>query len=173
MQARIYKSTGSWYTVKNETGQTFYARIKGIFKIDNITSTNPIAVGDLVNIEPEDGMENSAVITEIDERQNYIARSSPHSKKHHHIIASNLDQVLVIATLKEPRTSQGFIDRCLVSAEAYHIPSVIIFNKTDLYKKKEWDALEKLSRMYGSIGYSVYHNSMKVMEGLEALKEVL
>ena len=173
MQARIYKSTGSWYTVKNEIGETYNARIKGIFKIDQITSTNPVAVGDIVNIEPEDGAENIAVITEIGDRKNYMARNSPHSKKHHHIIASNLDQALLIATLKEPKTSQGFIDRCLVAAEAYHIPAAIVFNKTDIYKKKEWDVFEKLSNIYQSIGYPVYGMSMKTMEGTEAVKQLL
>ena len=173
MQARIYKSTGSWYTVKNENGQGFSARIKGIFKIDQITSTNPIAVGDMVNIEPEIGAENTAVITEICERKNYMARSSPHSRKHHHIIASNLDQVLLIATLKEPKTSQGFIDRCFVAAEAYHIPPIIVFNKTDLYKKKEWENFEKLKNIYQSIGYPVYDISMKTLEGVEAIKQLL
>src|ERR1041385_2073001 len=133
MDARIYKSTGSWYLARTEDGQTFHARMKGIFKIDDITSTNPIAVGDLVDIQPEDGSESTAVITGISDRKNYMARSSPHSRKHHHIIASNIDQCLLIATLKEPRTSQGFIDRCFVSAEAYHIPSIVVFNKTDLY----------------------------------------
>jgi ribosome biogenesis GTPase len=173
MQARIYKSTGSWYVAKAEHGEIFNARIKGIFKIDGITSTNPIAVGDIVNIEPEDVAENTAVITEIEERKNYIARSSPHNKKQHHIIASNLDQTLLLATLKEPKTSQGFIDRCLVSAEAYHIPSIIVFNKTDIYKKKEWDAFEKLKNIYQSVNYPVCSMSMKTLKGVEDIKRML
>jgi len=173
MEARIYKSTGSWYIARNDDGQTFSARIKGIFKIDDITSTNPIAVGDIVTIEPENGEENTAVITEIADRRNYIARGSPHSRKHHHIVASNIDRALLIATLKEPKTSQGFIDRGLVSAEAYHIPSLVIFNKTDLYKKKEWDTLEKLRSIYQSAGYPVYDISMKTLEGVDAIKQVL
>ena len=173
MRARVYRSTGSRYTVKNENGETFSTRIKGIFKIDQITSTNPIAVGDIVDIEPEDVAENTAVITGICDRKNYIARSSPHSRKHHHIIASNLDQVLLIATLKEPKTSQGFIDRCFVSAEAYHIPPIVVFNKIDLYKKKEWEAFEKLQNIYQSIGYPVHKLSMKTMEGVDALGQML
>ena len=143
MLARVYKSTGSWYLVKTESGVVYNARIKGIFKIDGITSTNPVAVGDIVEIEPEDESDNIASINNIADRKNYIARSSPRHKKQHHIIASNIDQALIIVTLKEPKTSQGFIDRCLVAAEAYHIPAKIIFNKIDIYKRKEWDVFEK------------------------------
>ena len=114
MRARVYKSTGSWYTVKTEDGNFSVARIKGIFKIDGITSTNPIAVGDWVNIEVEvGGEEGGMMITGIDERNNYINRQSPANKYQHHIIASNLDQSLLLATLKDPKTSQGFIDRFL------------------------------------------------------------
>ncbi len=113
MKALVYKSTGSWYVVKNERGEFFNARIKGKFKIDNITSTNPVAVGDIVDVEQEDTEEGAAVINSITERKNYITRQSPHNKHQHHIIASNLDQSLLFATLKDPKTSQGFIDRFL------------------------------------------------------------
>lgn len=173
MQARIYKSTGSWYVAKTDAGEVFNTRIKGIFKIDEITSTNPVAVGDIVNIEVEDTAEHSAIITNIQERHNYIARTSPRNKNQHHIIASNLDQCLLLATLKEPKTSQGFIDRCLVSAEAFHIPSIIVFNKTDIYREKEWNAFENLKSIYTSIGYPVYCISIKNNEGLDALKQIL
>jgi ribosome biogenesis GTPase len=173
MRARIYKSTGSWYVAKTESGVVYNTRIKGIFKIDDITSTNPVAVGDIVEIEPEDESGNIASINDILERKNYIARSSPRHKMQHHIIASNLDQALLIVTLKEPKTSQGFIDRCLIAAEAYHIPPKIIFNKIDIYKKKEWDVFEKLQNMYESIGYSVHKISMKTFEGLDEFKNVL
>jgi ribosome biogenesis GTPase len=173
MLARIYKSTGSWYVAKTENGAWYNARIKGIFKIDDITSTNPVAVGDIVDIEPEDIAGNIAVINNIHERKNYIARSSPRHKKQHHIIASNLNQSLILATLKEPKTSQGFIDRCLVAAEAYHIPSIIVFNKTDIYKKKEWEVFEKLQEIYQHINYPVYKISMKTFEGLNDLKNIL
>ncbi|MEP6465679.1 MAG: ribosome small subunit-dependent GTPase A [Parafilimonas sp.] len=173
MLARIYKSTGSWYIAKTDSGFLYNARIKGIFKIDGITSTNPVAVGDIVEIEPEDESGNNAIINNIYDRKNYIARSSPRHKMQHHIIASNLDQALIIVTLKEPKTSQGFIDRCLVAAEAYHIPPKIVFNKIDIYKKKEWDVFEKLQNIYESIGYSVQKISMKTFEGLEDLKNIL
>ncbi len=173
MQARIYKSTGSWYVAKTNAGKIFNARIKGIFKIDDITSTNPVAVGDIVNVEIEDAAENSVIITEITERNNYIARISPRNKNQHHIIAANIDQCLLIATLKEPKTSQGFIDRCLVSAEAFHIPSTIIFNKSDIYRQKEWNVFENLKMIYESIGYPVYSISVKNNEGVDDIKKML
>jgi ribosome biogenesis GTPase len=173
MLATIYKSTGSWYVVKAENGALYNARIKGIFKIDDITSTNPVAVGDIVEIEPEDASSNSAIITDIYERKNYITRSSPRHKKQQHIIASNLNQALIIVTLKEPKTSQGFIDRCLIAAEAYHISSLIVFNKTDIYKKKEWEVFEMLQQMYNSINYPVYKISMYSLEGLDEIKKIL
>lgn len=138
MTATVYKSTGSWYIVKTEGGEAFNSRIKGKFKIDSITSTNPIAVGDKVNIEMENEGEASVVINEIHPRKNYITRQSPHNKNQHHIVAANLDQSLLFATLKEPKTSQGFIDRFLIASEAYHVPAIIVFNKTDLYKKRNW-----------------------------------
>ena len=173
MRARIYKSTGSWYVAKTNEGEIFNARIKGIFKIDGITSTNPIAVGDIVHIKLEDEAAHSAIITEIETRNNYIARTSPHNKNQHHIIASNIDQCLLLATLKEPKTSQGFIDRCLVSAESFHIPSVIVFNKKDIYKKKEWQVYERLESIYTSIGYNVSAISISNNEGLDTIKQLL
>ena len=174
MRARVYKSTGSWYTVKTEDGNFSMARIKGIFKIDGITSTNPIAVGDWVNMEVEaGGEEGGMMITGIDERNNYINRQSPANKYQHHIIASNLDQSLLLATLKDPKTSQGFIDRFLVAGEAYHIPSVIIFNKADIYRKKEMDLFEERREMYESVGYKVILMSLADKTGLEEVEEIL
>ncbi|MBS1655866.1 MAG: GTPase RsgA, partial [Bacteroidetes bacterium] len=126
MKALVYKSTGSWYQVKDQAGKAYNARIKGIFKIDDITSTNPVAVGDEVEIEMENEIESSVVITKICDRKNYINRQSPRVKHQHHIIAANLDQSVLIATLKDPKTSQGFIDRFLVASEAYHVPPLII-----------------------------------------------
>jgi ribosome biogenesis GTPase / thiamine phosphate phosphatase len=171
MEARVYKSTGSWYTVKDEMGNWHNARIKGIFKIDGITSTNPVAVGDKVQIETEDKVENTAIITAINPRRNYINRQSPRHKHQHHIIAANLDQTFLIATIKEPRTSQGFIDRFLVAAEMYHVQPSILFNKADVYKKKEVEKFEQWSEMYRSIGYGVYLTSVKENTGIEALME--
>ncbi len=173
MQALIYKSTGSWYVAKTENGKFVNARIKGVFKIDNITSTNPIAVGDRVTVELEEEGGNIAIITEIAERNNYIARSSPHNIKQHHIIASNLNQTLLFATIKEPRTSTGFIDRFLVSAEAFHIPAILIFNKWDIYKNKDKDLFEEWSAIYTSVGYKVMKLSMQSGEGVEEMKKLL
>src|SRR5437868_6291362 len=137
MRGVVYKSTGSWYTVKNEQGKFINARMKGIFKIDEITSTNPVAVGDKVEVDVEDEIENTAIITKIVDRENYINRQSPRVKHQQHIIAANIDRSVLVVTLKEPRTSQGFIDRFLVASEMYHVPAVIVVNKIDLFRKKE------------------------------------
>lgn len=174
MKALVYKSTGSWYTVKDmATGKVWTARMKGIFKIDGITSTNPIAVGDEVMLESENEGESGAMITEILPRRNYINRQSPKNKHQHHIVASNLDQSLLLATLKEPKTSQGFIDRFLVASEAYHVPALIVFNKSDLYRDKEMEKFGMMKEMYEGVGYKVFLISMKENEGLEALKKEL
>jgi ribosome biogenesis GTPase / thiamine phosphate phosphatase len=173
MKGIVYKSTGSWYAVKTAEGKFFQARIKGKFKIDEITSTNPIVVGDEVSIEPENEIENTVTITEIHDRKNYINRQSPRAKHQHHIIAANIDQSLLIATLKEPRTSQGFIDRFLATSEAYHVPSIIVFNKTDLFKKKEQEQFDAWKEMYESIGYRVFGTSVKENKGIDELKKLL
>ncbi len=173
MKAVVYKSTGSWYTVKDESGIFHNARMKGIFKIDEITSTNPVAVGDEVNIEPENESEETAIITAISDRRNYINRQSPRVKYQHHIVAANIDQSMLIATLKEPKTSQGFIDRFLVASEMYHVPSVIVFNKADLYRNKENFKFEEWKQMYNKIGYRVILISVLNKSGLEEIKEIL
>ncbi len=173
MNAIVYKSTGSWYIVKNESGDIYNARIKGKFKIDNITSTNPLAVGDKVDVDKEDIQEESVVITNIYPRKNYITRQSPHNKHQHHIIASNLDQSLLFATLRDPKTSQGFIDRFLVASEAYHVPAIIVFNKSDLYKKKEQEKLEELKCIYEANYYKVLSMSLEENTGVEEVKKLL
>ncbi|MEO6669545.1 MAG: ribosome small subunit-dependent GTPase A [Ferruginibacter sp.] len=172
MQAIVYKSTGSWYIVRNNDGQIFNARIKGKFKIDNITSTNPIAVGDIVEIQNEEDSE-STVIIEIYERKNYINRTSPHNKNQHHIVAANLDQSLLFATLKEPKTSLGFIDRFLVTSEAYHVPAIVVFNKADLFTKKENEKFERVKEIYEPIGYKIMLMSLEKNIGVEETKELL
>lgn len=173
MKAIVYKSTGSWYTVKDESGQWHHARMKGVFKIDDITSTNPVAVGDKVEIDIEDKTENTAIITAILPRENYINRQSPRVKHQHHIVASNLDQSILVATLKEPRTSQGFIDRFLVASEMYHVKPIIVFNKADLFKKKENEKFEEMKKMYESAGYKVFLVSTKDNAGIEPLQDEL
>jgi ribosome biogenesis GTPase len=173
MKATVYKSTGSWYTVKDDTGQWHNARMKGIFKIDTITSTNPVAVGDQVEIEVEDKAENTAMITEIHSRKNYINRQSPRAKHQHHIVASNLDQSVLVATLKEPRTSQGFIDRFLVASEMFHVKAIIVFNKADLFKKKELEKFAEMKEMYEKAGYKVFLTSTTENTGIEAVQQEL
>lgn len=173
MKAIVYKSTGSWYVVKNEQGQWFNARIRGVLKMDDITSTNPVAVGDIVEIDIEEEEAGTAIINSIADRRNYINRQSPKSKYQHHIVAANLDQSVLVATLREPRTSQGFIDRFLVASEMYHVPAVIVFNKWDLYREKEKQQFEEWAAMYGEAGYPVIVCSTVTGEGIEALKQKL
>ena len=173
MKALVYKSTGSWYTVKDESGKTYNDRIKGIFKMDDITSTNPVSVGDIVEMDMENEVENTAIITGIDKRRNYINRQSPRGKHQHHIIAANLDQSMLVATLKEPRTSQGFIDRFLVASEMYHVPALIVFNKADIYKKKELDKFERWKDIYEEAGYTVCLVSAADQTGMDELKKLL
>lgn len=174
MKATVYKSTGSWYQVKTEYGQWLQARMKGVFKIDeDITSTNPIAVGDIVTVEAEDTAEKTVMITGIHDRRNYINRQSPRHKYQQHIVAANLDQSLLIATIKEPRTSTGFIDRFLVACEMYHVPAIIVFNKKDLYKQKELDKFEEYKSMYEAVGYKVLCISVNEQTGMEEIDALL
>ncbi len=173
MMATVYKSTGSWYIVQDENGKVFNARIKGKFKMDNITSTNPVAVGDVVLADMENELENTLTITDIASRKNYITRSSPHNRNQHHIIASNLDQSLLFATLKEPKTSLGFIDRFLITSEAYHVPSILVFNKSDLYKEKELSRFNEIKEIYEAIGYKVLLISIEKNIGIEEVKSLL
>lgn len=173
MKALVYKSTGSWYLIKTKNGETFNARIKGKFKIDDITSTNPLAVGDLVDADKEDIAEESVIISNIYPRKNYITRQSPHNKHLHHIVASNLDQSILFATLKDPKTSSGFIDRFLVASEAYHVPAIIVFNKSDLYKTKEKEKFDELKTVYEKIGYPVFSMSINENIGVKEVYELL
>ncbi len=173
MTGKVYKSTGSWYVVRTTDGTVWNARIKGIFKLDEITSTNPLAVGDDVDMEPDSKEAGTAIITEIYERKNYINRQSPSHRMQHHIVAANIDQSLLITTLRDPRTSQGFIDRFLVTCEAYHVPAVLVFNKVDLYRKKEEEKFGQLKGIYEAIGYRVIRMSVQEGEGVDALKSIL
>jgi len=173
MRAIVYKSTGSWYTLKDEAGRFWNGRMKGVMKLDDITSTNPVAVGDWVEADIENEESNTAIINEIHDRNNYINRQSPRHKHQHHIVAANLDQSLLIATLREPRTSQGFIDRFLVACEMYHVAAVIVFNKSDLYKAKDMEKYEEWQAMYEAIGYKVILVSAEKNEGLEQFGQVL
>lgn len=173
MQGVVYRSTGSWYNVKDDSGKIWNARMKGVFKLDDITSTNPIAVGDVVDFEEENENEKTATITKIHDRKNHINRQSPRVKSQQHIVAANIDQSLLIATLKEPRTSQGFIDRFLVACEMYHVRAIILFNKIDLYNEKDLYKLEKLKDVYEKIGYQVAKMSLKENKNLDEIKQLL
>jgi ribosome biogenesis GTPase len=172
MKALVYKSTGSWYTVKDEAGKWHQARTKGVLKLDDITSTNPVAVGDWVEMDTESTQE-TAVISKIYDRHNYINRQSPRHKHQHHIVAANLDQSVLVATLREPRTSQGFIDRFLVASEMYHVPALLVFNKVDLYREKDLDKFAEWEEMYSSIGYKVLLVSTVTGQGIDELKKLL
>ncbi|MHB1920733.1 MAG: ribosome small subunit-dependent GTPase A [Chitinophagaceae bacterium] len=172
MKAIIYKSTGSWYLAKTENGDWMQCRIRGKLKLDDeITSTNPVAVGDAVEIEPED--EQIASIVAVRKRNNYFVRNSPHGRFQKHIVAANIDQVLLMATLKEPRTSTGFMDRILITAEAYHIPVTILFNKRDQFLPKDDEKFEGLRQMYTSMGYSVLLTSILNGNGPDQILEWL
>ena len=173
MKLLVYKSTGSWYILKDGQGNTFNGRIKGVLKMDGITSTNPIAVGDKVEVEMENEGEATVTISGIEDRRNYIARRSPHNKNQHHIVASNLDQSLLFATLKDPKTSQGFIDRFLITSEAYHVPAIIVFNKADLYRKKETEKFAEVKVMYEKIGYKVLSISVEKNIGIADVHQLL
>jgi len=148
----VTKSTGSWYTIYDDNGQRLDCRLKGKFRIKGIKSTNPVAVGDHVNFEYEDGKE-TGVIHEIIERKNYIIRKSVNLSKQTHIIAANIDVAFLLVTIDNPPTFTGFIDRFLATAEAYNIPSVILFNKLDIYTDAELDKLALLDEIYTEIGY--------------------
>jgi ribosome biogenesis GTPase len=172
MRALVYKSTGSWYQVKDMDGLTHNARMVGKLKMEGITSTNPIAVGDWVEIENQTE-EESTIINRVHERRNYINRVSPHNRNQHHIVAANLDQSLLFATLKDPKTSLGFIDRFLVISEAYHVPAILVFNKADLYRKKELEKFELVKSIYEPIGYTVKLMSIEKNIGVQEVKELL
>jgi len=153
MEGKVIKSTGSWYKVLAEDHQEYDCRLRGKFKIKGLKVTNPVAVGDKIEMELEDGEEDTGVITAIHPRSNYIIRKSTRKKYHGHILATNIDQAVLVATLVLPRTSLGFIDRFLVSAESFRIPALIIFNKKDLLNNAQLEQQEELMRMYQSIGY--------------------
>lgn len=168
----IYKSTGSWYQLRDKDGRYWQARVRGKLKIDaDIASTNPIAVGDIVLFEVEDEAANTAIIKDIVPRKNYIVRVSPHNRNQKHIVAANLDAALLIATLAEPRTSNGFIDRFLITAEAYHIPAIIAINKIDLHDEGHSAQLAAWKEMYEGAGYEVYPIAARQPESIAALSK--
>jgi ribosome biogenesis GTPase len=174
MVGTVYKSTGSWYTVKAEDGFFYECRIKGKFRIKGIKSTNPVAVGDWVQFEIETiGDDTIGIIHKIEDRKNYIIRKSVNLSKQTHIIASNLDQVFLLITLNNPTTYTIFIDRFLVTAEAYDIPVVLLFNKTDSYSDEELDEVKFLANLYQEIGYTCIGISAKTGKNIDKVKELM
>ena len=166
----VVKSTGSWYIVRKENGETVQCRIRGKFRMEGIRTTNPLAVGDQVDVEKEN---DGYTITAIGKRRNYIIRKSTNLSKESHIIAANVDMALLIATVNHPVTSPVFIDRFLVTAEAYNIPAVLVFNKTDLYDPEDQAMLGGLMAIYRKIGYPCYTVSAVTGENVEAVKQLL
>ncbi len=174
----VVKSTGSWYTVKTDNGTLIESRIKGNIRLKGIRSTNPIAVGDIVELIElkEDNSKNSETvgfITKIQPRKNYIIRKSPNLSKESHIIAANIDQAFVIVTINYPETTTTFIDRFLVSAEAYRIPCHLIFNKIDLYNQEELKLMTSLIEVYNNAGYTCLQLSVKENLGFTELESMI
>jgi ribosome biogenesis GTPase / thiamine phosphate phosphatase len=173
MKGVVIKSTGSWYLLRDEEGKLHRARLRGKFKLKGMKVSNPLAVGDKVEFDLEDIEEETAVIHKIQDRENYIIRQSTHKTAYSHIIAANLDQAFLIVTLVSPRTSFGFIDRFLVTAEAYDIPTVLVYNKTDMYDDEMRDYQRQISHMYEQIGYQSIAVSAKSNEGMDELESLL
>lgn len=174
----VVKSTGSWYTVKTDNGTRIESRIKGNIRLKGIRSTNPIAVGDIVELIElkEDNSNNSETvgfITKIQPRKNYIIRKSPNLSKESHIIAANIDQAFLIVTINFPETTTTFIDRFLVSAEAYRIPCHLIFNKIDLYNQEELKLMTSLIEVYNNAGYTCLQLSVKEKLGFTELESMI
>lgn len=173
MEGLVYRSTGSWYVVYSN-GIFWNARIKGKLKIDDeISSTNPIAVGDTVIFDIEDEAVKTGIIKTVADRRNYMVRVSPHNKNQKHIIAANIDLALIITSIADPRTSTGFIDRFLVTAEAYHIPAMIVVNKTDTHTAKHLQILQQWREAYGAAGYEVLPVAAMQPESMAPLTALL
>lgn len=171
MHGLVVKNTGSWYTVKTDSGQLIDCKLKGNFRLKGIRSTSPVAVGDYVQIVTN--AEGTAMITAIDDRKNYIIRKSPNLSKQSQIIAANLDQAFLLVTIKYPETSTIFIDRFLAGAEAYRIPVVLVFNKTDLLNEEEHHYQQMMMNLYETIGYHCVEISAETGQGMEAIDALL
>lgn len=171
MRGLVIKNTGSWYLVKTDTGDLVECKVKGNFRLKGIRSTNPVAIGDYVQIIRNN--EGTALIQEIEDRKNYIIRKSSNLSKQSQIIAANLDQCFLVVTINYPETLTTFIDRFLASAEAYRVPVKLIFNKTDLYNEEETHYMNSLISLYEYLNYPCYKISAKKGEGLEAILQDL
>ena len=172
MEGVVIKSTGSWYTVRTVGGDIFECRIKGKFRMSGIKSTNPVTVGDVVDFELEDNSDNG-IIHKIHDRKNYIIRKSVNLSKQTHIIAANIDQVLLLVTLENPTTYTSFIDRFLATAEAYSIPAIIVFSKIDLYSKEMLQQKKQLEKVYRDIGYECIDVSANENININKLKNIM
>ncbi|HJN54467.1 MAG TPA: GTPase RsgA, partial [Flavobacteriaceae bacterium] len=154
MRGTVYKSTGSWHSVKNNDGVEFQCRIKGKIRLDNIQSTNPVAVGDIVEFELENDTDSrNGIINEVFDRKNYILRKSVNLSKQTQILAVNIDYLFLVITINNPVTTTNFIDRFLITSNAYSIDTVLLFNKMDIYNKDEMIQIDKLVKIYENIGY--------------------
>ncbi len=173
MKGRVFKSTGSWYEVHTEGGKMVQSRLRGKFKQKGLKINNPIAVGDIVELEIEEHGDKTAVITKIEDRSNYIIRKSTRKTGFAHILAANIDQALLMATVAFPRTSVGFIDRFLVSAESFRIPTIIVFNKADILEEDGFEYVAELREMYEGIGYKTAFVSVIEDEGLKEIQSLL
>ena len=174
MQGLVIKNTGYWYTVLTDEGVTLDCKIKGNFRLKGIRSTNPVAVGDRVTVALTQAEgEQVAWITEIEDRKNYIIRRSINLSKQSHIIAANVDQAFLIVTVNYPETSLTFIDRFLASAEAYNVPVVLVFNKTDLLDEDEHQLQQGVMRLYETVGYKCIEVSAETGAGVETLQPLL
>lgn len=174
MTGIVYKSTGSWYSVKTTLGQTYNCRIKGKFRLKDIKSTNPIAVGDVVDFELETKNDSiTGVINSIHDRKNYIVRKSVNLSKQTHIIASNIDQVFLLVTLNNPPTYTSFIDRFLVTSKAYDITAVLLFNKIDVYTDEELLEIKFLAHLYRTIGYECIGISATTEKNIDKIKTLM
>lgn len=171
MHGLVIKNTGYWYTVLTDEGETIDCKIKGNFRLKGIRSTNPVAVGDFVTILPN--QEGTAFITAIDDRRNYIIRKSQNLSKQSHIIAANVDQACLVVTIAHPETSTTFIDRFLASAEAYRVPVILIFNKTDILDEDERRYLDMMMQLYRTVGYECVALSAETGDGVDALMPIL
>ncbi len=171
MKGLVIKNTGSWYTVKTDEGRVIDCKIKGNFRLKGIRSTNPVAVGDLVEIMPN--QEGTAFITAIEDRRNYIIRKSTNLSKQSHIIAANVDQAVLVVTVAHPQTSTTFIDRFLASAEAYRVPVILVFNKSDLLDDDERRLQEMMMALYDTIGYHCLAISAETGDGISELIPLL
>ncbi|TXK48032.1 ribosome small subunit-dependent GTPase A [Pontibacter qinzhouensis] len=169
----VIKSTGSWYLVRAENNTLYRARLRGKFKLKGMKVSNPLAVGDRVEFDIEKVDEETAVIHKIEPRENYIIRQSTHKSGYSHIIAANLDHALLIATLVSPRTSFGFIDRFLVTAEAYDIPVTIVYNKADMYDEEMQDYQRQISFLYSQAGYQSLSVSASLNQGLDEIEKLI